>query len=79
MFWPPLKLIVGSVTTSVVACVAGLALIVLPVLVVGNELLILGVAVGAVVLYWFSHRHGELRGFVDANRDGIDDRKQKNI
>lgn len=76
-FWPPLKLIVGSMTTSAVACVAGLALIFLPVLVVGNELLILGVCLGAVVLYWFSHRHGHLRGFVDANKDGIDDRKQK--
>lgn len=76
-FWPPLKLIVGSTTTSAVACVAGLALIFLPVVVVGNELLILGVSLGAVILYWFSHRYGKLRGFVDANQDGIDDRKQK--
>lgn len=56
-FWPPLKLIVGSMTTSAVACVAGLALIILPVVVVGNELLIFGVSLGAVVLYWFAHRH----------------------
>lgn len=75
-FWPPLKLIVGSMTTSAVFCLAGLALIVLPVVVVGNEILILGVAVGAAALYWFSHRHGQLRGLVDKNRDGIDDRKQ---
>jgi hypothetical protein len=77
-FWPPLKLIVGSVTTSAVACVAGLALIVLPVLVVGHELLILGGGVGAVFLYWFSHRHGKLQGLVDANKNGIDDRREKN-
>lgn len=75
-FWPPLKAIIGSMTTSAVFCLAGLALIVLPVVVVGNEILILSVAVGAAALYWFSHRHGQLRGFVDANRDGIDDRKQ---
>ncbi len=46
---------------------------VLPTLVVGNELLILcgvGVAVGG----WFvAHRHGQLRGLVDANKNGVDD------
>jgi len=75
-FHPYLRAIVGSVTTSVIIVVAGLGMIVLPSLIVGNEILILGVGVGAVVLYWFSHRHGKLQGFVDANRDGIDDRKQ---
>lgn len=74
--YPPLKAIVGSVTTSAVITAAGLALIVLPSLLVGNELLILSVSAGAVGLYWFSHRHGRLQGFVDANKDGIDDRKQ---
>lgn len=75
--YPPLKVIVGgSVTTSAVIALAGLALIFLPTLIVGHELLIMGVALGAAVLYWFSHRHGKLQGFVDANRDGIDDRKQ---
>lgn len=59
-FYPPLKMIVGSVTTSAVACAAGLALIVLPSLIVGNELLILGVAGGAVGLYFFSHRHASV-------------------
>lgn len=76
MFWPPLKAIVASTTTSAVGCVAGLALIALPVIIVGNEMLILGGGVGAVVIYWFAHRYGKLRGFVDANHDGIDDRKQ---
>lgn len=76
-FWPPLKVIVGSTTTSAVACVAGLALIVLPVIIVGNELLILGGGVGAVFFYWFSHRHGKLQGLVDANKNGIDDRTEK--
>jgi len=75
--YPPLKVVVGgSVTTSAVIALAGLAMIVLPTLVVGNELVIMGVAIGAAVLYWFSHRHGRLQGFVDANKDGVDDRNQ---
>lgn len=61
LVWPPLKVIVGSATTSAVAMVAGLALTILPTVVVGNEALILGVGVGAVALYWFSHRHGSAR------------------
>jgi len=75
-FHPYLRVIVGSVTTSVIIVVAGLGMIVLPSLIVGNEILILGVGVGAIVLYWFSHRHGKLQGLVDANKDGIDDRNQ---
>jgi hypothetical protein len=44
----------------------GVALMVLPTLVVGNELLILGV-VGLAVGGWFlAHRHGHLRGVVAA-------------
>jgi hypothetical protein len=72
IFYPPLKLLIGSVTTSAAICVGGLALMILPTLVVGNELLILG-GVGVAVL---AHRHGKLQGFVDANKDGIDDRAQ---
>lgn len=75
--WPPLKAVVGgSVTTSAVISVAGVAMIVLPTLIVGNELAILGVGLGAAVLYWFSHRHGKLQGLVDANKNGIDDREE---
>lgn len=60
MFYPPLKLIVGSVTTSAAACAAGLALIFLPSLIVGHEVLILVFAVGAVGVWWFAHRHGSV-------------------
>jgi hypothetical protein len=74
IFYPPLKLLIGSVTTSAAICVGGLALMILPTLVVGNELLILG-GVGVVVGGWFlAHRHGKLQGFVDANKNGLDDR-----
>lgn len=74
IFYPPLKLLIGSVTTSAAICVGGLLLIVLPTLVAGNELLILG-GVGVAVGGWFlAHRHGKLQGFVDANKNGLDDR-----
>jgi hypothetical protein len=69
IFYPPLKLLIGSVTTSAAITVGGLALMVLPTLIVGNELLILaGVAV-AVGLWFLAHRHGQLRGQVDANTE----------
>lgn len=66
-FWPPLKVIVGSVTTSAIACVAGLALIVLPSLIAGNEILILCGGIGAVVLYFFAHRHASVHAKAKAN------------
>ena len=62
LVWPPAKAIVGSVTTSAALMLGGLALIVLPTLVVGNELLILGVVVLAVGGWFLAHRHGRLRG-----------------
>ena len=43
LVYPPLKVIIGSVTTSAALMLGGVALMVLPSLVVGNELLILGV------------------------------------
>jgi hypothetical protein len=66
LFYPPLKLIVGSVTTSVAILVGGIALMVLPSLIVGNELLILAGVAAAVGLWFLAHRHGQLRGLVDA-------------
>jgi hypothetical protein len=66
LVWPPLKVIVGSVTTSAALMLGGAALMVLPSMIVGNELLILGI-VGIAVGGWFlAHRHGQLRGQVAA-------------
>jgi hypothetical protein len=66
LVYPPLKVIVGSVTTSAALMLGGVALMVLPSLIVGNELLILG-GVGLAVGAWFlAHRHGQLRGTVSA-------------
>lgn len=64
LVWPPLKTIVGSTTTSLIAAASGIALIALPSFIVGHELLIMGVGLAGVLAYWFAHRHGELRGEV---------------
>ena len=77
IFYPPLKLLIGSVTTSAAIAAGGLALMVLPTLVVGNELLILGGVAVAVGGWFLAHRHGRLQGFVDANKNGLDDRLEK--
>ena len=67
LVYPPLKVVIGSVTTSAALMLGGVALMVLPTLVVGNELLILG-GVGVAVGGWFlAHRHGQLRGIVAAS------------
>lgn len=75
--YPPLRAIVGSVTTSVVIAASGLALVVLPILVVGNELWILGGCAGVAAAYFFIHRYGKksgevevLKKWVDKNKDG---------
>ncbi len=58
LVWPPLKVVIASVTTSAALMLGGVALMILPSLVVGNELLILG-GVGIAVGGWFlAHRHG---------------------
>jgi hypothetical protein len=77
LFYPPLRAMIGSVTTSAAILIGGLALMVLPTLIVGNELLILGAVALAVGGWFLAHRHGKLQGFVDANKNGIDDRLEK--
>jgi HK97 family phage major capsid protein len=62
LFWLPLKTIIGSTTTSAAIAAGGLALIILPTLLVGNELLILAGVSLAVGGWFLAHRHGHLRG-----------------
>jgi hypothetical protein len=73
LVWPPLTAIIGSVTTSAALMMGGVALMVLPNLIVGNELLILGVVVLAVGAWFLAHRHGQLRGVLAAStgRPGV--------
>lgn len=84
--YPPLKVIVGgSTTTSAVIAASGIAMIILPSLIVGHEILILTIAAGAAALYWFSHRHASVHSelktikerILDVNNNGIDDRTEK--
>ena len=67
LVWPPLKAVIGSVTTSAALMLGGVALMVLPSLMVGNELLILGGVALAVGGWFLAHRHGQLRGIVAAS------------
>ena len=66
IFYPPLKVLIGSVTTSAAIGAGGLSLMVMPTLIVGNELLIMGGVAFAVGGWFLAHRHGRLRGVVDA-------------
>jgi hypothetical protein len=70
LVYPPLKVIVASVTTSAALMFGGLALMVLPSLIVGNELLILGGVAVAVGGWFIAHRHGQLSGIVAASTGG---------
>lgn len=71
--YPPIKILVGgSVTTSAVLTASGVALIALPSLIVGHELLILAVGLGAAGLYWFAHRHGGLAGALAAAKADVE-------
>jgi len=69
LVWPPLKTVIGSVTTSAGIIVGGIALILLPTLVVGSELLIFAGVALALGLWFIAHRHGELRGMVNEIRN----------
>jgi hypothetical protein len=62
LVWPPLQAVIGSVTTSAALTLGGLALMVLPSLIAGNELLILGGVAAGVGGWFLAHRDGELRG-----------------
>ena len=72
MFYPPLQAIIGSVTTSAAIVAGGLALMVLPTLIVGNEFLILGGVALAVGGWFVAHRYGQMRGLVNATKTAGD-------
>ena len=66
--YPPLRAIIGSVTTSMALLGGGVALMILPTLVAGHELMIFG-AVAVLLGAWFlAHRHGTLRAKAEADK-----------
>jgi predicted RND superfamily exporter protein len=84
MFWLPLRAIVGSHTTSLVIAATGLGLIVLPILIVGNEVLILLIGLGCAAGYFFVYRYSQAstkakvyKDFIDLNGNKVDDRLEK--
>jgi len=83
LFVPYLKILIGSTTASIGFIVGGILLMALPSLIVGNELLIGGVVLGALGIYFFAHRYAShatkatiYKEFIDSNKDKIDDNLQ---
>jgi hypothetical protein len=76
LFYPPLRAIIGSVTTSAAIIAGGLALMILPTLVVGHELLILAIVLMGVGGWFLAHRHGQLRGLVNAGVEAAPETKE---
>jgi hypothetical protein len=80
MFYPPVAAVVGSGTFQWVVGGLGAALIFLPVVVVDMaptlQIGLVVAGIGIPLVWWLAHRHGELRGFVDADKDGVDDNEE---
>ena len=68
LVYPPLKLVIASTTTSAAITLGGIALMILPTLIVGNELLILGGVALAVGAWFLAHRHGHISGQLAASK-----------
>ena len=67
---PPLRVSSCRVRPLLAISGGGGALMVLPTWIVGNDLLMLGVVALAVGGWFIAHRHGQLRGLIEANKNG---------
>lgn len=78
LFYPPLKLLVNSRTTSLAVAGVGIALILLPSLVADPRARIMfGIAgISGVVFVFLMVRNAQKQGWIDANKDGIHDHTQ---
>jgi len=77
--WPPLRLIIGSITTSIIIGACGVGLIILPLLIVGNEMLILFGGLGLALGYFFIHRYGKASGQNELYKKWYDDNKDGKV
>jgi hypothetical protein len=66
LFYPPLAAVINSPTTSVWCIAVGGAMIFLPLIIVGHEILILGVGIGVILLWFFAHSHGSVTAELNA-------------
>lgn len=62
MFHPLVARVVGSRTTQAACGLVGILLILSPSVVPGHERLLILAGLGVIAVWWFGHRHGELRG-----------------
>lgn len=85
-FVPYLRALLGSTQFGIFLAIGGTAVMILPLLVIGNEMLILigGAAILGPIAYLHFNRSGQkegenkaLREFIDLNKNGIDDREEK--
>lgn len=74
--YPPLRLLVGSVTLGAWCIASGAAMVVLPLVIVGNEILILSICGGVVAVWFFAHRHGSLRGEIETLKNYVESKNQ---
>ena len=79
MFWAPVRAVTQSSTLQIFTGAVGLVLIFLPLVISTSPGWFAAATIAGIALptaYFFIHRHGQMRGFIDANRNGIDDRKE---
>ena len=75
LFYPPLQMVINSPMTSVWCIAVGGAMIFLPLIIVGHEVLILGVGVGVLLLWFFAHSHGSVTAELNTLKNFLDNPK----
>jgi hypothetical protein len=61
---PGLRAFIGSGTTIAGLWIAGIGMALAPAIVPGHERILAIAALCALAIYWWAHRHGELRGLI---------------
>lgn len=61
---PALRMLIGSITTCIGLVLGGLVLSLAPALVPGRETMLTWAILIGIAIYWWAHRHGEIRALV---------------